>query len=227
MFIDMTAPYKPIESFIYDKFIAPAVLELVFSLQEEFLGQIKENAHILDVGCGGGHMAIHFASIRRDVIITGLDLSPEQITRAKKRAIASKTPVDFIEGSALNLPFEDKLFDVVYSSGSIKHWPDPLTGLKECIRVLKPGGNLLIFETNKKCVEEDANYFISKWRLPNFIKTSFLIKQFFLKFVIGRSFTPDDAKELISKINNIKNAEIILIQNTLALLIKANREENS
>jgi cyclopropane fatty-acyl-phospholipid synthase-like methyltransferase len=86
---DIAAPYSSVESLIYDRVIAPAVLAMGERIAGELAGQIADDAQVLDVGCGGGHLALDIAARRARAQVTGLDLSAEQVARAAARAAAS------------------------------------------------------------------------------------------------------------------------------------------
>ena len=217
MLSNMIKPYSKLESFMYDKFIAPSVADIYKEYQDKIIELIPKNAKVLDVGCGGGQILFQIASERTDISLTGLDLSHEQIGRAKKRNEKSGNIAEFIQGSALELPFDDNYFDVVYSVGSIKHWPLATKGLKECIRVLKPKGQLLISECNKNCNISDAISFTKKWRTPIIFKP--FNTYFYLKYVAERSYTLEETIEMFEK-NNIKPIESFNIKNSFAFMIK-------
>ncbi|AFY96106.1 methyltransferase domain-containing protein [Chamaesiphon minutus] len=99
---------------------------------------------ILDVGCGIGGSSLYLAE-KFGARVTGITLSPVQANRAKERAraagLAAKT--DFQVANALNIPFPDHSFDLVWSLESGEHMPDKVKFLQECHRVLKPGGKLI------------------------------------------------------------------------------------
>jgi ubiquinone/menaquinone biosynthesis C-methylase UbiE len=200
--------YSWLEAYLYDRFIAPVVMEISRELSEEFAGQVPENAEVLDVGCGGGQFAIQLSELRNDVNVTGLDLSPGQIRRARKRAKRAGVNTRFVEGSALNLPFENEGFHIVYSMGSIKHWPDMTEGLRECLRVLKKGGILMVSEVDSNCPEDVALSFVSKWKFPFMMKKRAL--RFFQDSVSGGSIGIEDAGEMAACLD-VSKAEVSLI----------------
>lgn len=185
---DFTAPYSAIESFLYDRVVAGAVMKLATGVMESLLNEMPRGAHILEVGCGGGQVAAEILRQRGDLELTGLDLSHEQIARARKRAPGGH----FIQGSALSLPFEDNTFDGVFSIASIKHWPDQRQGVSECVRVLRPGGRLAIAEADRACTLDDARHFVSHWRIPAPARPLAMV--LFRTFVAGQAIDQNEAR---------------------------------
>lgn len=190
---NFTAPYSPFESFMYDYFIAGAVADFVKDTMDEFLAEIPRGASILEVGCGGGQLAGEVMHRRPDLDYTGLDLSHEQIARAKKRNRNSPGNPNFVQGSALELPFDEGSFDGLISVASIKHWPDQRLGMSECVRVLRPGGLLLISEADRSCKLEDARNFVARWRIPAAFRPIALMG--FRTFVAGQAIDQMEARE--------------------------------
>lgn len=103
------------------------------------LAQARPDARVLDLGCGGGHVAFAVAPQVREVV--AYDLSPEMLEvvarAAGERGFANVTTQ---QGVAERLPFADASFDAVMSRYSAHHWRDFPAGLAEAARVLKPGG---------------------------------------------------------------------------------------
>lgn len=107
-----------------------------------------EGARVLEVGCGPGHLSIKVARERFNV--TGLDLDPAMIERARanaERAVrdGNRRPT-FVIGDAAALPFPDDSFDLVVSTLSMHHWADPNAGMTEIGRVLSPAGRALVWD---------------------------------------------------------------------------------
>ncbi len=100
---------------------------------------------ILDVGCGIGGSSLYLAE-KFGSKVTGITLSPVQANRAKERAKLARltATTDFQVANALEMPFADNSFDLVWSLESGEHMPDKVKFLQECYRVLKPGGKLIL-----------------------------------------------------------------------------------
>jgi ubiquinone/menaquinone biosynthesis C-methylase UbiE len=86
----------------------------------------------------------------------GIDLAPTMIELARGHAAASPAAgrLHFEVADVARLPFPDGHFDAVFSSGSIKHWPDQAAALREIHRVLAPGGRAFIGEMNRVAPRE-------------------------------------------------------------------------
>ena len=101
----------------------------------------KEGDLILEVGCGSG---ILIPGLPRGVVYTGVDVSSYGLSQARARFKA----VSFIEASSDKLPFNSGAFLYVVSVFALEHFPKPKESLDEIIRVLKPGGYLLLLAPN-------------------------------------------------------------------------------
>jgi cyclopropane fatty-acyl-phospholipid synthase-like methyltransferase len=118
--------------------------------QEEFadiprLLKINPASHMLEIGCGVGGCALHFAATV-GCCVTGIDLNAHGIRGAQQSVGAAQLQhrVQFIEHNAATpLPFSGESFDAIYSNDAFCHIPNRIGLLRECRRVLKPGGLLL------------------------------------------------------------------------------------
>jgi ubiquinone/menaquinone biosynthesis C-methylase UbiE len=98
---------------------------------------------ILDVGCGTGYLLRQLADRCPDAAeLIGVDPARGMIAAA--RAAAAGDRLQWLEGTAEELPFPEGSFDLVVSTTSFDHWADQQAGLRECARVLTPGGRLVL-----------------------------------------------------------------------------------
>jgi SAM-dependent methyltransferase len=102
--------------------------------------RVRAGDRVLDVGCGTGVVSITAARLGANV--TGLDLTPELLQRARENARISEVAVEFQEGDAEDLPFDDSSFDAVLSQFGHIFAPRPDVAVAEMLRVLKPGGTI-------------------------------------------------------------------------------------
>jgi SAM-dependent methyltransferase len=99
---------------------------------------VHKGHRVLDVGCGTGVVAITAARLGGKV--TGLDLTPELLARARENSRIANVEIDFREGDAEALPFGDGEFDVVLSQFGHMFAPRPEVAVAQMLRVLKPAG---------------------------------------------------------------------------------------
>jgi SAM-dependent methyltransferase len=103
-------------------------------------GGVGEGDEVLDVACGAGNATIPAA--KTGATVTGLDLTPELLEAARAAAADAGVEIDWVEGDAEQLPFEDASFDVVLSVFGSMFAPDHRVTAGEMARVLRPGGRL-------------------------------------------------------------------------------------
>ncbi len=99
---------------------------------------------VLDSGCGTGIFSIIFAN-HGAAKVTGIDISEGSLGTA--RSLKKKFNLEnaeFMQQDMLELPFADASFDIVWAWGTVHHTTDPLRAIDQLIRVLKPGGSLLL-----------------------------------------------------------------------------------
>jgi ubiquinone/menaquinone biosynthesis C-methylase UbiE len=116
-------------------------------MRAETIGMLDLDAddRVLDVGCGTGFAT---EGLLEEVdAVHGLDQSEHQMEKAFAK-FGKRDRVRFYRGDAERLPFKTDSFDVIWSSGSIEYWPNPVTALREFRRVVKPGGQVLVVGPN-------------------------------------------------------------------------------
>lgn len=102
---------------------------------------------VLDVATGTGDLALAVA-LATQARITGTDIAEKMLEIAEKktskRGLAAR--IRFVAADGESLPFDDQSFDAVTIAFGIRNFEDPLAGIQEFFRVLKPGGNVYILE---------------------------------------------------------------------------------
>ncbi|MBP1180091.1 class I SAM-dependent methyltransferase [Methylobacterium sp. PvR107] len=136
-------------------------------------------ARVLDLGCGGGHVA--FAAAAAGAAVTAYDLSDAMLAAVAAEAARRGLPrIETRQGAAEILPFPEASFDAVLTRYSAHHWRDVPAALAQARRVLKPGGLLVVcdivspeeplLDTHLQAVEllrdpsHVRDYRVSEWR---------------------------------------------------------------
>ncbi|MCI4362933.1 MAG: class I SAM-dependent methyltransferase [Thermoplasmata archaeon] len=100
------------------------------------LDPVREKTEFLDVGIGGGALAMKMRG--RGWRVFGLDFTPSLT------APAAKDEIRFVVGNAARTPFRDGSFDLILASHVLEHLHDPIAALREYDRLLRPGGRLVV-----------------------------------------------------------------------------------
>jgi ArsR family transcriptional regulator len=109
------------------------------------LGLLLPAYDVADLGCGEGYLTIETARWARHV--TAVDRSTGVLTRAKALAARKKsTNITWKKGELEKLPIDSQTMDVALFSQALHHASEPSRALEEAVRILKPGGRLLILD---------------------------------------------------------------------------------
>ncbi len=138
----------------------------------ELVRRLDDGDKVLDVGCANGFSTIQLAS-QKAIEIRGLDYLPEMIeqARASMRSLPSSMPgkIDFDVGNIMAIPEPSGVYDkvvVIRVVINLGEWSNQLTALRECARVLKPGGVLLLSEATIQGWSK-MNDLRREWGLPD------------------------------------------------------------
>lgn len=114
--------------------------------------EAKPGMNIVDVCCGTGQLSLELAmTVGTAGHITGLDFSQNMLEKAREHVSGSsyQSIIDLIQGDAMNLPFEDNSFDGATVGWGLRNLPDLEKGIREMIRVVKPGGKVVSLDMAK------------------------------------------------------------------------------
>jgi ubiquinone/menaquinone biosynthesis C-methylase UbiE len=107
---------------------------------------VRKTDAVLDIGCGGGRTVQKLAALATEGRVRGIDFSETSVetSRATNATAIAESRVSIELASVEKLPFPDRTFDLVTAVETHYYWPDLPANLREVLRVLKPGGTLVI-----------------------------------------------------------------------------------
>jgi ubiquinone/menaquinone biosynthesis C-methylase UbiE len=118
------------------------------SLTDWGLSQISVQANftVLDAGCGGGRTIGKLAALATQGKVFGIDYAEDSVAVSRKfnAAAVQAGRVEIRQASVSQLPFSDNTFDLVTAVETHFWWPNLSTDLREVLRVIKPGGQLIV-----------------------------------------------------------------------------------
>jgi len=145
----------------------------------------------LEVGPGPGYLGLEWLKLTQGTMLKGLDISPDMIKIAEQNAEAYglSDQVEYVQSSGEKMPFDENMFDAVFTNGSLHEWSEPKKTFDEIWRILKPGAKIFISDLRR-----DMSFLI-RWFLwintrPREIRPGLITS-------INAAYTPDELRELI------------------------------
>ncbi|HAS6347707.1 TPA: bifunctional 2-polyprenyl-6-hydroxyphenol methylase/3-demethylubiquinol 3-O-methyltransferase UbiG [Vibrio vulnificus] len=134
---DLEGEFKPLHQ------INPLRLDYVLSKADGLFGK-----KVLDVGCGGGILAESMA--KEGAVVTGLDMGKEPLEVARLHALETGTKLTYIQSTIEDHAAENgQMYDVVTCMEMLEHVPDPLSVIRSCAALVKPGGHVFFSTLNR------------------------------------------------------------------------------
>jgi len=118
----------------------------------ELAALAPESGHVLDVGTGPGVLLLELLRERPNLRATGVDVEPAMVERARHAAAAAGLGdrLSFLESDVRSLPLEAGSVDLAAATMTAHHWPDLAAGVRELVRVVRPGGALLLVDFRRE-----------------------------------------------------------------------------
>lgn len=159
---------------LFNEFAAPELRALIGGLG------LRNGERVLDAGCGVGLATVWLAEqVAPAGLVVGLDLSAAHVRTAQQQARQAMLPIMLLQGDLDSLPLAQRGFDLVWSSNTINHLRDPLTGTRQLAALLRPGGRLVLGQSlflpemffawdarlEQRVIEADRRYYRARYGL--------------------------------------------------------------
>ena len=147
--------------------------------------QLEPGQHVLDVGCGIGDDARSMAErVGPTGKVVGLDHADAMINESRVRSEGSHLPVEFIQSTVYDMPFDDSVFDATRADRVFQHLDRAQEALAEMIRVTKPGGRISLNDPDTDSMvvdipDRDLYRRIRSWSSDNWLANGFSGRSFF------------------------------------------------
>ena len=119
---------------------------------------LRAGVNVLEVGSGTGTASIEMAAlVGPQGSVRGIDLSEAMVAESRRRAAAARSSARFDQGSATQLPVDDASVDAYRAERVYQHIADAPAALAEALRVLRPGGRIVLIDQDWDCAFLDAD----------------------------------------------------------------------
>ncbi len=181
----------------FDRYSRSFVLKTEHRLALNEMLKYRPVGLVLDAACGPGHLAVDIIRARPELKVLGVDSSEIMLRIATKNAADSgyQERISFCEGDVQELPVDSGSIDFIISTGSLHHWPEPEKALKEFYRVLKSGGQFMLFDLRR---DMPTLLYPAVWLFQRYFMPEVLRRANGALGSIWSSFTPDELKDLLS-----------------------------
>jgi ubiquinone/menaquinone biosynthesis C-methylase UbiE len=151
---------------------------------------------VLEVAPGPGFLSIEIAKMG-EYQVSGVEISKTFVQIEQANAQKAGVEIDFRQGDAASLPFEDGSFDFVICTAAFKNFTHPVQALSEMYRVLRPQGKALVIDLRRDASHDEINREIEKMGL-NWINTV-LTKWTFAQVLLKNAYTEKQIREFLAE----------------------------
>jgi ubiquinone/menaquinone biosynthesis C-methylase UbiE len=167
-------------------------------LARRIAGQLPPGSRVLEVAPGPGYFSIELAKLG-SFSVTGLDISHAMVKIATGIAAEAGVNVDFMQGSASNLPFPKDSFDFLLCRAAFKNFAQPVLALQEMCRVLKPGGKAVIIDLSRNASPSAVTRYVDGLGLSRINRM--MTKLVFKFMLIKSAYTREQFEHMLAEAN--------------------------
>ena len=165
-------------------------------MAKQLVEKIPVNGSVLEIAPGPGYFCIELARLG-NYQITGLDISKSFVEIARKNAAKANLEIDFREGNASAMPFENKTFDFTFCQAAFKNFSEPVKAITEMYRVLRPGGKAVIVDLRRDASREEIKREVEGMGLG--LVNEAMVKWTFKQMLLKSAYSIADMESMIAQ----------------------------
>jgi ubiquinone/menaquinone biosynthesis C-methylase UbiE len=165
-------------------------------MAKQLVEKIPASGKVLEIAPGPGYFCIELAKLG-NYQITGLDISKSFVEIAHRNATEAGLKIDFREGNASAMPFEDNTFDFTFCQAAFKNFSEPVKAIAEMYRVLHPGGISVIADLRKDASPEEIDHEVKGMGLGPI--NEFMVRWTFDQMLLKSAYSVDEMKSMVSQ----------------------------
>ncbi|MGA7562881.1 MAG: class I SAM-dependent methyltransferase [Desulfobaccales bacterium] len=166
------------------------------TLAKRIAENLQYGSNVLELAPGPGYLAIELAKLCNYKIV-GMDISKTFVEIAQDKAKQAGVAIEFRQGNASNMPFDDETFDLIICRAAFKNFSEPVKALSEIYRVLNANGKALIIDLRRDVPKESINQYVRSLGLSWI--NSVIIELIFKYMLIKRAYIKEEFEEFILK----------------------------
>lgn len=175
--------------------------------------ELPPGSRVLEVAPGPGYFAVELAKLG-SYQVTGLDVSHTFVEIARRNAAETGVTVDFQQGDAACMPFDNGVFDFLLCRAAFKNFTQPAEALEEMHRVLRPGGRAVIIDLRRDASWESVGAAVNSMHLG---KVNALITKLTFRFMLlKRAYTRAEFEQLAAR---TPFGKVDIVEDTIGLEI--------
>jgi len=165
-------------------------------MADQLVGKIPANGSVLEIAPGPGYFCLELAKLG-NYQITGLDISKSFVEIARRNAKQAGLKIDFQEGNASKMPFNDGTFDFTFCQAAFKNFSKPVEAICEMYRVLKPNGIAVIADMRGDATPEDIEREVKGMKLDRV--NEFLVRWTFDHMLLKSAYSIDAMRAMVAQ----------------------------
>jgi ubiquinone/menaquinone biosynthesis C-methylase UbiE len=165
-------------------------------MANQLVEKIPVNGKVLEIAPGPGYFCIELAKLG-NFQITGLDISRSFVQIANKNAQNARLKIDFREGNASAMPFENETFDFTFCQAAFKNFSGPVKAIAEMYRILKPGGTSVIVDMRRDATADDIEREVEGMNLDRI--NEIMVRWTFKQMLLRTAYSVAEIESMISQ----------------------------